>query len=238
MRVFFKIFQAAKILAKNIKFICSHSIRNAHKQNEIYNTKIPSPCFLGESVKITDSVVEPYAGFANHSDTMNSKICSRSFIGRYTIVRNSDIGRCCDISWFVTIGADSHPFDRISGSAAFFQSRFDLCKEDISKGMVPRTKIGNDVWIGCHAIIKAGVEVGNGAIIGAGSIVTKDVPPYAIVAGNPARILRYRFDEETIEQLLQISWWDKSDDFIRERIECFQQPLTQDVIEKLQNSII
>lgn len=76
----------------------------------------------------------------------------------------------------------------------------------------PHTKgditIGNDVWIGSEAKILSGVTINDGSIIGANSIVTKDVPPYSIVAGNPASIIKYRFEEETIEKLLKIKWWD------------------------------
>lgn len=68
--------------------------------------------------------------------------------------------------------------------------------------------IGNDVWIGALSCILSGVQIGDGAVVGAGALVTKDVPPYAIVGGNPAKIIRYRFDEATIEALLQIRWWD------------------------------
>jgi len=74
-----------------------------------------------------------------------------------------------------------------------------------------RTRIGNDVWIGAGATLLGkggGLTIGDGAIVGAGSVVTKDVPPYAIVGGNPARIIRYRFDEAIIRRLLALKWWD------------------------------
>lgn len=74
--------------------------------------------------------------------------------------------------------------------------------------------IGSDVWIGSNATIMSGVSVGDGAVIAANSCVTRDVPPYAIVGGNPATLLRHRFDAETIEQLLRIRWWDWSDERI------------------------
>ena len=69
-------------------------------------------------------------------------------------------------------------------------------------------RIGNDVWIGQAAQIMSGVRVGDGAIVGAGAIVTRDVPPYAVVAGNPARLIRYRFDDATIAKLVSTAWWD------------------------------
>jgi acetyltransferase-like isoleucine patch superfamily enzyme len=79
------------------------------------------------------------------------------------------------------------------------------------------TVIGNDVWIGKGATVLAGLTVGDGAVVGARAVVTKSVPAYAIVAGNPARILRYRFDEATRERLLALRWWDWSDEQIRAR---------------------
>jgi virginiamycin A acetyltransferase len=82
------------------------------------------------------------------------------------------------------------------------------CKGDIT--------IGNDVWIGAKSTIMSGVKIGHGAVIGSGSVVAKDVPPYAIVVGNPAKIIKYRFDEQQIEDLLSIAWWDWDEGKIKE----------------------
>ncbi len=82
----------------------------------------------------------------------------------------------------------------------------------------PRTKgdviIGNDVWIGAEALVMSGVRIGDGAVIGAGSVVTRDVPPYGVVAGNPARLIKMRFDEKTVGRLLKIRWWEWDDERI------------------------
>ena len=87
-----------------------------------------------------------------------------------------------------------------------------MCIRDRSKGNV---SIGHDVWIGTEALILSGVSIGHGAVIAARSVVTKDVPPYAIVAGVPARVIRSRFDPATVASLLRIAWWD----WPREKIE-------------------
>ena len=71
-----------------------------------------------------------------------------------------------------------------------------------------QTTIGNDVWIGAKAIIKCGVTIGHGAVVAGGTFVSKDVPPYAIVGGVPAKVIKYRFDEATIQQLLELEWWN------------------------------
>lgn len=85
--------------------------------------------------------------------------------------------------------------------------------------------IGNDVWIGARAIILSGVTIGDGAVIGAGAVVPRDVPPYAVVAGNPARVLRFRFDDETIAALLALRWWDWPDERIAALEDAFYGPV-------------
>lgn len=84
--------------------------------------------------------------------------------------------------------------------------------------------VGNDVWIGTRAIILSGVTIGHGAIIAAGSVVTKDVPPYAIVGGNPAKVIRYRFSDETIAAMLNVRWWDWSLEVIEREKAAFDLP--------------
>jgi acetyltransferase-like isoleucine patch superfamily enzyme len=87
-------------------------------------------------------------------------------------------------------------------------------------------RIGSDVWIGVESIIMAGVHVGHGAVIAARSVVTNDVPPYAVVGGAPAKVLKYRFGERLIKRLLEVSWWDWPDRLIKDNLPCFY---TQDI---------
>jgi len=94
--------------------------------------------------------------------------------------------------------------------------------------------IGNDVWIGYGATLLSGVTVGDGAVIGACSLVTKDVPPYARVAGNPAHILGYRFDENLIKKLLEIKWWNWPDPVIKERLRFICTPSIEEFIKKFE----
>lgn len=107
------------------------------------------------------------------------------------------IGKFCSIANLCTLGAQSHRVDLFTTSSVLGST-------------ATHTSIGHDVWIGSSAVVIAGVTVGHGAVIGAGAIVTKDVPPYAIVVGNPARVLRYRFEPDVIEKLLASRWWDLS----------------------------
>lgn len=117
------------------------------------------------------------------------------------------VGNYCSIATGVTIllGGE-HRTDTIATYPFFENDGIKSCDPNgYAKGDVV---IGSDVWIGHRATILSGVNIGDGAVIGAGSLVAGDVPPYAIVAGNPARILRYRFTDEQIEQLLEVKWWD------------------------------
>jgi acetyltransferase-like isoleucine patch superfamily enzyme len=93
--------------------------------------------------------------------------------------------------------------------------------------------VGNDVWIGYEALILSGVHIGDGAVIGARTVVAKDVPPYSIVVGNPGKVIKYRFSPEVVEQLLRLKWWDRSEEWINQNMNCllsddFKLLLTED----------
>lgn len=163
---------------------------------------------------------DKFTYFAHHSEIKNSTIGSRTSIGRYTKVQFADIGKYCSISWDVTIGAIGHPLKSISTHAFPYRRQFGLCESDIYLKH-ERCRIGNDVWIGCHVVIMPGVTVGSGAVIGAGAIVTHDVKPYEIVAGCPAKHIKYRFEEEIIDELLKIEWWNFPDKIIQDNILLF-----------------
>ena len=129
-------------------------------------------------------------------------------------MQNTDIGAFCSISEECSIGMPSHPITYISSSPVFLEGSNYLRKNfsEIRYVDCLDTKIGNDVWIGTKVCVKSGVKIGDGAIIAAGAVVTHDVPAYAIVGGVPAKVIRYRFDEETIEKLQKIKWWEFEED--------------------------
>lgn len=191
------------------------------KNHLFNNNKINSKAMIANGVTIRNSSLSEYSNVAGNADIVNSTIGKRSSIGRYTKIRFADIGSYCAISWDATIGADQHPTNRISGSAAFFQKRFGLIDSNISKGEVLRTTIGNDVLIGCNTVIKSGVNIGTGAIVGSGAVVLKDIEPYEIVGGVPAKHIAWRFDEDTRAKLLNSKWWEWDDQVIRKHIDLF-----------------
>lgn len=150
-----------------------------------------------------------------------------TYVGARTSITDAQIGQFCSIGGRVSIGGGMHPMDMVSTSPVFLKGRNFLGKNyaffeyEPSKTVI----IGNDVWIGDNAYIKAGVKIGTGSIIGAHAVVTRDVPPYSIVAGIPAKELRKRFDENTITQLLELEWWNWSEDKLQEFGKYFDSPL-------------
>lgn len=132
---------------------------------------------------------------------------SRGFIP-FNADKYTKIGRYCSISRDCIIMNRNHPKYFRSMHAFFFNKGLKFCHEDQIE-FIP-LEIGNDVWIGANAIILPRVKsIGTGALIGAGTIVTKDVPPYAIVVGNPGKIIEYRFSQRSINNLLASRWWEK-----------------------------
>lgn len=145
------------------------------------------------------------------------RVGAYTYINRYSRIHvHSKIGRYCAIARSVEVGPPEHPSGWLSISP--FQYNGHHFDEVEGYTDLPSRKwqsaapcvIGNDVWIGAKAVIRRGVSIGDGAIIGAGSFVNKDVPPYAIVCGSPAKIVRYRFSQDVIRRLLDLEWWTLS----------------------------
>lgn len=137
-------------------------------------------------------------------------------------IHNIQIGNYCSIATnFIMLVDLNHDYKSITTSAASFLKANDSSKIR-RKGQII---IQNDVWIGNQVILMSGVNIGNGAVIGAGSVVTKDIPPYAIAAGNPCKIIKYRFTPEQIYKLQLIRWWDFDVDFLQENSNMFSEDI-------------
>lgn len=126
--------------------------------------------------------------------------------------KDTIIGKFCSIGENVAIGPSQHPLNWLSTHPFQYNLSFNVVTDKNLKSFSFKpVVIGNDVWIGNNAIIMDGIKVGDGSIIGANSVVTKDVPPYAIVGGVPAKIIKYRFSEDIIKELLELKWWNLDD---------------------------
>ena len=153
------------------------------------------------------------------------------FLGRYSYIGkrssiSAKIGRYCSIAGAVNIISGTHPSKNwVTTHPAFYSPHCECGKSYVNTRLfeenTPQTVIGNDVWIGAGALILGGVNIGDGAIVAAGAVVTRDVPAYAVVAGVPAKVIHYRFKEPEIKALLELKWWDKSEEWLREHISDF-----------------
>jgi acetyltransferase-like isoleucine patch superfamily enzyme len=166
-----------------------------------------------------------------------STINEYSYIGSKSELICTDIGKFCSIGHSCSIGLAHHSMDNISTSPIFTEVQngtgYNWSTTNTHQA-AQRVSIGNDVWIGIRVIIIGGVKIGNGVIIGAGTIVTKDIPDYAVAVGVPARIVRYRFEKTIIDRLNEIKWWNLPKEKLRNNLKLFQKKdLTLKDLERL-----
>jgi acetyltransferase-like isoleucine patch superfamily enzyme len=172
-----------------------------------------------------DSTMDSTARADVGSVVVDSSMGRYSYIGEHTYLLAADVGSFTSISNYCAIGGGGHPMEWVSMSPVFNSSKGILKRKFSNNAYHPyaRTTIGNDVWIGSHCLVKSGITISDGAVIGMGSVVTKDVGPYEIWAGNPARIIRKRFSEEQITQLCNCKWWTWEESKIYEKAKYMNQ---------------
>ena len=175
---------------------------------------------------IRNSVIDRTSTVESGCNIVSVNMDRYSFCGYDCEIVNADIGAFCSIANDVKIGGAMHPIEWASTSPVFYKGRDSVAKKfsEYDRPKDNRTIIGNDVWIGSGAFIKQGATIGDGAVIGMGAVVTKDVPPYAIVGGNPAKLIRMRFDDTIIKRMIQSEWWKLSDEVLLEVAQYIKEP--------------
>jgi acetyltransferase-like isoleucine patch superfamily enzyme len=143
---------------------------------------------------------------------------SFSYVNEQSLMRSVEVGRFTSIGPHFLCGYGEHPSHLVSTSPVFYSTR-NQCGTSFADrdhfAEASATSIGHDVWVGTRVFVRDGVRIGNGAIIAAGAVVVRDVPDYAIVGGVPARVIRFRFSDEAIREMLEIEWWNWSEDKLR-----------------------
>ena len=175
---------------------------------------------------VADCVIHPTSKVESGCTVLRCVFERHSFCGYDCTLVDCDVGPFVSIASRVSAGGARHPLEYVSTSPVFLSHR-DSVKTKLARHRYdPRVKtvIGADVWIGEAALLKGGVTIGPGAVIGMGSVVTKDIEPYAIVAGNPARTIRLRFSPQVVDALLRMAWWKLSDEELRRLGPLFTEP--------------
>lgn len=199
-----------------------HYIKGVIKN--LFNSRVSLFAIISSNVKL-DKTTYIYRGVKAKSAEMGAY----TYVAANTEIENAIIGKYCSIADHCRIGMSGHSLQYVSTSPIFTQTVNALQSRWIEKDVFKnknedeRTYIGNDVWIGSHVLVNGGVHVGDGAVLAAGAVVTKDVPPYAVVGGVPAKIIKYRFPEPIIEKLQEIQWWNLPEDFLKNNISLFQK---------------
>lgn len=182
----------------------------------------PNNNFFYNSNILGNSTISPKAKVYPRYAVVDSQIGDYTYIAQNAIIHHSSIGKFCSIGPNLVCGWGIHPTHGISTSPMFYstvrQNGTTFSEKDKVEE-IKRISVGNDVFIGMNVTILDGITIGNGAVVGAGCVVSKDIEPYAIVVGNPMRVIKHRFEKETIQQLLKTNWWDWSSDEQLQEIE-------------------
>lgn len=181
-------------------------VKKKFPQSDIYSPNISEGVKLGYKTKISPNV----------SIKSNVNIGDYTYINDNTFIGNAvQIGNFCSIAYNCQIGMNEHPTDFVSTSPHLYSTN-NILDEPLYWDDYPNpVVIGNDVWVGSNAVILQGVNIGDGSIIASGAVVTKNVSPYTIVGGIPAKKIKKRFGEQEISYLLNLKWWDMDEDEIK-----------------------
>lgn len=198
----------------------------------IKDSIIDKKVIVGENSRITYSRLGKYVRIDRYNLIYHSHIGHYTYTGPFDMVFMAKIGNFSSISYGVTIGPPEHDHQKITTHPFLYDSKYDIFSEHEvleNKKFSKKTEIGSDVWIGCNVTILRGCKIGHGAVIGANSLVNKDIPPFSIAVGSPAKIIKYRFDELTINRLLELSWWEWNIDKIKQNKKMFLENFKQNI---------
>jgi phosphonate metabolism protein (transferase hexapeptide repeat family) len=183
--------------------------------------------FVHADCDVVDTTFGAYVEIGRGSRLAHSHFEDYAYCDRFADIANTSIGKFSNIAAFVRIGATDHPMDKASLHHFHYRSDdyFDDAEKDeawFAHRRSRRTVIGHDTWLGHGAQVRPGVRIGHGAVVAGGAIVTKDVPPYMIVAGLPAVSMRPRFAVNIADRMMALAWWDWPHDQLRGALDDFR----------------
>ena len=203
----------------------------------VKRTDLGKDAIVGDFGRVEDSVLGDHVDLQRYSMIYNIVIGSYTYVGRFFTAWHARIGKFCSISWNVGVGGADHDYRRVSQHAFLYAPQFgmiDSPEQVVYDRFAEECTIGNDVWIGCNAVICRGVQVGDGAVVAAGAVVTKDVEPYTIVGGVPARLLKRRCTKELAERLVATKWWNLDPGIIKGNISKFGSVISEESVKAME----
>ena len=213
-----------------------------YKNVRIIRSSIGDVTSVGDFTTVRDTEIGKYCQIQRHCDLLRVNIGNYTIIEKNAVLHDVSIGSFCEISWHCSLGGDNHNYRLPSIHHFYWQTYFGFEADPDSLGKrnffeklaSEECVIGNDVWIGSGVTVNRNVHVGDGAILASGCVVTKDVPDYAIVGGVPARVIKYRFDERTIQRLLKIAWWKWPEDVLKANRHLFEVEVCEETLTQME----
>jgi phosphonate metabolism protein (transferase hexapeptide repeat family) len=200
----------------------------------------PDP-FLHPGSVVRNSVLGAYVEIGAGTQLLEAVVGDYSYTARYADIAYSVLGKFVNVAAFTRINPGEHPYHRASLHHFMYRSSYYWAGEPDEVAVFDwrrsrPVRVGHDSWIGHGAVIMKGVSVGNGAIIGASSVVTKDVPPYAVVAGAPARLVKWRHPHAVAERLQALAWWNWPHEQLRRALPDFRALSAEAFLEKYEHA--
>lgn len=197
----------------------------------------PSEPVIHPDCEVVNTTFGAYCELGRGSRVQNSEFLDYSYTDRSTDIANATIGKFANIASYTRIGPTDHPLETASLHHFLYRSSdywddAEVDEEFFAHRMSRRATIGHDTWLGHNCIIKPEVTVGDGAVVASGAVVTRDVAPYTIVAGLPAKPIRRRQPPEIAERLIALAWWDWDHDRLRAALPDFRQMRAEAFLEK------
>lgn len=223
MTVFNGLFSNGKTVQNGVTFWNGPSIKD---------TEIGTGSSVGDQAIVRNSVLGEHVEIGRRNTIDSCHIGNGTYTGEFTIIKYATIGKFCAISWNASIGGANHDIHRLAVSPVH-RILQEKTTEAYSSFQNEQCHIGNDVWLGAGCHVLRNVTIGNGVVVGANSVVTEDIPSYAIAVGSPAKVIGYRFSREVIDKLEEIQWWDFQIEVLRECRKIFTRELKKEDVEEL-----
>jgi phosphonate metabolism protein (transferase hexapeptide repeat family) len=201
--------------------------------------KLGDEPYLHDRVKLTDAKLGRFVELGEGTRIIESTLGDYSYTDRYADIAYASIGKFANIAAFSRINPSEHPYHRASLHHFMYRSSYYWENETDETAVFDWRRsrpvaIGHDSWIGHSAVVMKGVTIGNGAIVGSKSTVTKDVAPFAVVAGSPAQLIKWRHPQDVAEKLQALAWWDWSHEKIHAALPDFRALSAEAFLEKYQ----